>query len=61
MNCGFLDDENIKKEEDLYEVLGCDETSDIDQIKCEYKQRVKRVHPDKAEPEDKAAKESYEK
>eukprot|EP00794_Sanderia_malayensis_P011180 gene11180-12354_t len=60
MNLDFLDNEN-SKEEDLYAIIGCDETSNIDQIKCEYKIRVLKVHPDKAEPDDKSAKESYDK
>lgn len=34
-------------EDDLYNILGCDELSTIDQINAEYKARVLDCHPDK--------------
>ncbi|KAI9282790.1 DnaJ domain-containing protein [Sporodiniella umbellata] len=38
---------DIKKEEDLYIVLGCVDTSSSEQIKTEYKRLALQYHPDK--------------
>ncbi len=59
MNFEFLDANSA--DEDLYKILGCDETSTSDQIRCEYKLKVKKFHPDKAGQEDKEAQENYDK
>ncbi len=59
MNFEFLDENSA--DEDLYKILGCDETSTSDQIRCEYKLKVKKFHPDKAGQEDKEAQENYDK
>lgn len=43
----------------LYELLGCDELSTKEQINAEFKQRAKKLHPDKR-PEDSEASEHFE-
>ena len=36
-----------EKEENLYEILGCAETSTKEQIATEYRLRIRKCHPDK--------------
>lgn len=43
-----------RKPKDLYQVLGCSQTSTQEQIKTEYKQRVLDCHPD-LHPNDEAS------
>ena len=45
MNFDFLDESS--SDPDLYAIIGADETSSIEQIRTEFKQRAKKLHPDK--------------
>ncbi|GAB6032199.1 DnaJ sub C member 12 [Chamberlinius hualienensis] len=49
-----------KQEDDFYFILGCDETSTVEQINAEFKARVLDVHPDK-NPDDPQAEERFKK
>ena len=53
--------DNADHEEDLYHLLGCDETSSSEQINCEFRHKIRGVHPDKRRDDDNEAKEKYEK
>ncbi|XP_014679536.1 PREDICTED: dnaJ homolog subfamily C member 12-like [Priapulus caudatus] len=44
-----------KEEDDLYNLLGCDERSTTEQISAEYRARVLDCHPDKNQDDPKAA------
>lgn len=60
MDFSFLDD--CSTEPDLYAIIGADETSSVEQIKTEFKQKAKKLHPDKvAGTDDKSAHEEFEK
>ncbi|XP_063912856.1 J domain-containing protein isoform X1 [Zophobas morio] len=48
-----------KEEEDYYGILGCDETSTVEQITTEYKVRALQYHPDKNEG-DKEAEQKFQ-
>ena len=58
----FLDDfpDESAPEDDLYAILGVDETSESLQIKTEFKHKAKKCHPDKAGADDKAAQKEFE-
>ena len=45
MSFDFLDENS--SDPDLYDIIGADETSTIEQIKEEFKHRAKILHPDK--------------
>lgn len=58
INMAGLDDIlNYKKEEDYYQILGCDENSSVEQINAEYKIRARQLHPDKNDGDEDKAKE----
>ena len=59
MNFDFLD-EGGAGNEDLFDIIGCDETASTEQIKAEYRHRVRKLHPDKVEPGDVTAQGNYE-
>lgn len=54
---GLDDILNYKKEEDFYEILGCDENSSVEQINAEYKVRARQLHPDKNDGDEDKGKE----
>ena len=58
MNFDFLDE--ISTEPDLYAIIGADETSNLEQIRAEYKQRAKKLHPDKTTASDKESHQEFE-
>lgn len=49
-----------KKEDNYYQILGCDPTSSVEQIQAEYKIRALQFHPDK-NPEDPSAEAHFQK
>ncbi|KAJ1359002.1 hypothetical protein KIN20_017611 [Parelaphostrongylus tenuis] len=56
---GSLIDGKSEKEPNFYRILGCDRTSNVDQITAEYRARVRFLHPDKRLEEDDQKKEEY--
>ncbi|XP_066959580.1 J domain-containing protein [Macrobrachium rosenbergii] len=49
-----------KKEENYYQILGCDPSSTVEQIQAEYKVRALQLHPDK-NPDDPDAEAQFQK
>lgn len=50
---------NNSSQSNFYKLLGCDELSTKEQINSEFKQRAKKLHPDKR-PEDERASQLFE-
>ncbi|KAK7070702.1 DnaJ subfamily C member 12 [Halocaridina rubra] len=49
-----------EKEENFYQILGCDPSSSVEQIQAEYKVRALQFHPDK-NPDDPSAEAHFQK
>ena len=47
------------KKDDFYAILGCDELATSDQINAEFRQKAKKLHPDK-NPDDEATAKLFE-